>query len=437
MMTEEVLTPEEAEAEKLEYAAEVEEQHRVLEEERYEHLLTSEWDGDLGIMVSVIGECPFHKKRMHCGICGLAPTISYSAEEVKEANDWKPVDLKGVLSGLEAQPAPVRLCRTDGPCLLYDGKVHALNAEAESGKTWIALLACADEVRSGGHAFYFDYESDAVVICERLVSLGLEESEILAGFHYWRPDGPLTKGAVAAIEREAEESNPGVVVFDGVSEIATHHGWSINDNNEMTALINTYPRPFARRGAAALVLDHVGRDPDRRNGHAIGAQAKKAGVDVAYELVVAAPMSRGGTGRVNVFVRKDRPGHVRSLVTGARDLVANVHFVSTPLGDIETAEVVLYRMDVQVLAPGGGGNIIAQGLSIVRPLETMEAVSRFLELAERIAEPPSKNAIKDFIGGRASVVDNAIRSLIDEGFVDIRLGPNRSHLHVSIRPFRQ
>jgi hypothetical protein len=62
----------------------------------------------------------------------------------------------------------------------------------------------------------------------------------------------------------------------------------------------------------------VVKDTEGRRRHAIGAQHKLAGVDVAYALAVVEPFGRGREGLVKVKVAKDRPGYVRLRATDGR-----------------------------------------------------------------------------------------------------------------------
>jgi AAA domain-containing protein len=367
------------------------------------------------------GECP--ENPLGCRFClGARNGEGRERSAETEESSWQAVDLAEVLSGLSGTPAPVMFCRSDGPCLVYSGKVHALNAEAESAKTWISLALCAERVQMGESVFYFDFESDARVICERLVALGLETEDIVRAFHYWRPDEPMTDRERVAVFKLAKDVAPSVVVFDGVSEMAGLHGWSIMNNDDMVQLIKTYPRPFAKNGAAVLVLDHLGRDVTARRGHAIGAQHKKAGIDVAYGLTVKRRLGRGLEGRVAIFVWKDRPGHVRP-VAAAADLVGEVVITS-----LEGGNAVSVRVD----PPDG---TFAGALSVVRPVELMREISQTLERREKEGDPaPNKTLLRRLVDGDNNAIDRAISALEVEGCIRIEQHRN-SHIHYFVRPF--
>ena len=61
---------------------------------------------------------------------------------------WTPVDLAAVIDG-DGPPEPTMLARDDGHQLLYAGRVHAFNAESESGKSWLACAAAAERLTEG------------------------------------------------------------------------------------------------------------------------------------------------------------------------------------------------------------------------------------------------------------------------------------------------
>jgi hypothetical protein len=56
-------------------------------------------------------------------------------------SSWAPIDLAPILAGRAVVTQPTMLYRSDGACLLYDGKDHAIYGEPESCKGWLALRA--------------------------------------------------------------------------------------------------------------------------------------------------------------------------------------------------------------------------------------------------------------------------------------------------------
>ncbi|MGI9121193.1 MAG: AAA family ATPase [Acidimicrobiales bacterium] len=198
--------------------------------------------------------------------------------------------------------------------MLYPGKVHAINAESESGKTWMALDACAERMLQGEHVVFADFEDSAASVVGRLVSLGVPVDVVEVCFHYIRPDDPLTDDTREALLSLVMDCTASLVILDGVTEAMVLHGFSINDNDDAARFMALLPKPLTAGGAAVVLLDHVTKSKEDRGRFAIGAQHKLAGIDGAvYSATVVEPYGRGRTGTSKLEVAKDRPGHVRAV----------------------------------------------------------------------------------------------------------------------------
>lgn len=315
-----------------------------------------------------------------------------------ELSSWAPIDLAAILNGTQPKVEPTMLAREDGVNLIYPGKIHAFNAESEAGKSWLALAACKERIDLGEHVFFIDFEDDAASVTERLLLLGVGAESIVDRFHYWRPDEGLTgRDDFELMSRAGSEHRPTLVVLDGVTEAMAMHDWKIVNNDDAAKFIKCYPRRFAKTGAAVIMIDHLGRATENRNGHAIGAQHKKAGVHVVYELANVLPFGRGLDGITNICIRKDRPGAVRPHC-GGRVNVGEMHLISTDDGvTVEIREMAgpVDRADW-------------------RPTIYMERVSRFLK---GTPELPSERTIVAGIIGKDPVIKTALRQLIAEGYV--------------------
>jgi hypothetical protein len=106
---------------------------------------------------------------------------------------WRPIDLKPVIDGL-GEPEPDILTRDDGRRLFYAGKLHALFGESESGKSWLGVVACAEEMNAGRNALYIDLEDSAKGHVSRLQALGVASGTILKRFHYAELHPPIIRG---------------------------------------------------------------------------------------------------------------------------------------------------------------------------------------------------------------------------------------------------
>jgi len=248
-----------------------------------------------------------------------------------DPSSWQPVDLGPVLRGEQFEQPPTMWRRSDGVCLLYAGKVHAINAESESGKTWMALHVCAELMSDGEQVVFIDFEDSASTIVGRLVDLGVPKNVVEMCFHYIRPDEPLSDEARAGLVELVTTTTAGIAVVDGVTEAMVQNGWSINDNDDTAKFFARLVRPIQLAGAAVLLLDHVTKSKDGRGRHAIGAQHKLSGVDGAVYLAEGTrPYGRGLNGASSLTVMKDRPGHVRP---SCRDGKAVGTFRLTSLGE--------------------------------------------------------------------------------------------------------
>lgn len=334
---------------------------------------------------------------------------------------WRPVDLTAVLDG-HGPPAPSLLARQDGLCLLYLGKVHALNAESESGKSWLALDACAERLHAGEAALYIDFEDDPASLVARLQALGVEAGAIAERFIYLRPDDALSPVAHAQLDRILTEHRPSIAIIDGVTEAMAQNGWSINDNDDAAAFLLALPRRIARHGPAVVLIDHVSKDKESRGRYSIGAQHKLAGIDgAAYHLEVTEPFGRGRSGASRITCTKDRPGHIRGALPDGRT-VGEMRVTSTD-DDLVHITVAAYE--------GGTGT----GLQ-VRPTTLMEHISDAIGEMNETGVQPTANAITSTLKGNRRFLLAGLKTLVEEGYVTTESGPNRSRLHRLIKPYR-
>lgn len=242
--------------------------------------------------------------------------LSYESEkpdnDSDEESSWKPVELKDYFDGLFQAPVATILKRNDGAGLLYQGRVHSIYGESESGKSWIAQIATAELLESDHKVIYIDFESDALDIVNRLKSLGVSRANLLQYFTYIRPDGPRD-ASDPYWEAILAKDSATLVVIDGVTESLTMWGGETKDNDAITRWMRIFPRTVATNsGAAVVLIDHITKNAETRGRFAIGGQAKLATIDGAAFLVepieVLAP---GKIGSLTVRVTKDRPGFVR------------------------------------------------------------------------------------------------------------------------------
>lgn len=227
-----------------------------------------------------------------------------------ESSSWRPVDLAPYLQGKVDRPEPtVGLRRSDGLCLLYPGKEHAVIGEMESGKSWFACGSAAAELVNDHRVVYVHFEeTDPADTVERLQALGVPDKAILDQFAFVGPDEPVTSDALAALLTPP----PTLVILDGVNEAMSLHRLAIREEDGAAQFRRMLVKPCTAAGAATVALDHVVKDREKRGRDALGSVHKGNGLTGALILLEnAEPFGRDLRGRSHVFVTKDRPGHLR------------------------------------------------------------------------------------------------------------------------------
>lgn len=258
---------------------------------------------------------------------------------MSQPTSWAPVDLASLVAGGVPEEAPAALARSDGVLLLYPGRVHALYGEPESLKSWVALEACRQELESGRHVVYIDFEDSYRGLYGRLRALGADDAAIFSLFHYVAPVERISAAGWADLEA-ALEPGPTLVVIDGVTEAMTGEGLAIEKNADIALFYDRLPRPLARRGPAVLMLDHVVKAKDSRGRFAIGGQAKLAGLDgAAYAIEPKVAFGRGRTGISRLYVTKDRLGRIAAHTTGKDRLLGEVRATADLSGGVVTVTI--------------------------------------------------------------------------------------------------
>ena len=248
---------------------------------------------------------------------------------------WAPSNLAEVLAGVAAgRPlgaAPALMPRSDGPCLLYPGKIHELAAEPESGKGWIALGETARLLALGTRVLYIDLEDTAEVVVERLDALGVNHAQISAGLTHIKPSGEPSTAELGWLFTAPFQ----LVVVDGVSSAYGMLGLDEYAPDGVQRFFDQLLNPLADQGAAVLAVDHVVKDSKTRGRYAAGSQRKLGLTAVAYGITVLNRPDRRTPGRLALIVRKDRHGAVRAV--SARDpqgdyIAAHIHVEPTEGG---------------------------------------------------------------------------------------------------------
>jgi len=281
----------------------------------------------------------------------------------------------------------------------------------------------AERILAGEHVVYLDFEDDAKTIGARLQALGVTDDQILAGLSYIHPHDPVDAVATAQLERVLAEHHPTLVVIDGVTEVMSINGWSINDNDDIARFFLALPKRIARHGPAVVLVDHVVKDKESRGRYGIGGQHKLAGIDGAtYTLEVTRPWGLGLDGASRISVTKDRPGHVRGGSLEGR-------FV----GEFRGQSIDGGAMHCSLSARSHTGGAPAR----TRPTNLMEQVSKAVRELNEGGVEPTKNAVANEVPSKKANVLIAIDQLVEERFLQVVNGPNNARHLRSLRPYRQ
>lgn len=333
------------------------------------------------------------------------------------ATTWFPVDLTAVLAGEHLDPPPTMLLRSDGQPLLYDGAVHTISGESESGKTWLTLIAALQLIADEEQVVFLDFEDRADRVVGRLLALGATIDQIREHFSYVRPDRPLDADGKAQLAPYLADAR--LVIIDGVTEAMTMHGFDLNSNSDAATFYGLLPRWVADHGPGVVMIDHVVKDKEKQDRFAIGAQHKLAGIDgVSYIVKMLQPFSRGKRGLARVDIAKDRPGHVREFAHGKT--IAEFSLDATASDTILTAHL---------MTPGAESGRAAG--DTFEPTILMERISRFVQATPGL----SKKAIEDAQNGKTGTKRLALELLVTRGYILAKQAKGNRVEHIHIKPY--
>lgn len=253
-------------------------------------------------------------------------------------SSWSPVDLDPYLLDEITLPKPGVLFREDGVGLFYPGRVNCLYGQSESAKSWIALVACTQEMAEGARVMYLDFEDEPSATIARMRSLGVGDDDIRHQFTYLRPEDPLeamqrdrwgNKEGTSLGRKNSEALatalttiDPSLIIVDGMTVIYGLHGLDTNDASG-TDIITNWLKSLTRNGrSTVIVIDHTGKNAPRGS-TPLGSQHKVSMVQGTALQVhpIDRPMP-GRVGLVELIIGKDRPGQVRANSTEDHPQVA-------------------------------------------------------------------------------------------------------------------
>lgn len=364
----------------------------------------------------------------------IAPAQVAQAATEQAVDTWEPVDVTPFLDGSFVRPQPTLGWRSDGKCLLYQGKEHLIFGESESGKSWLALMIIRDCLLRREPCVIIDFEDDASTFVHRLLLLGVP-ADILrdrALFAYVSPDQavhPLGLARLIAMR-------PYVVMLDGKTEAYGLHRWKINDNDDAARWRRTLILPFTRAGAATIEIGHESKGSDISSRYGIGAQHQLAGLSgVAYKVVSETRFAPGTAGYSGIYLAKDRHGGVREYVgevDSGLPRVGTFCLDTTPGNGFQPGILFAPKTASSATESGETGSLV--GGDAPDPLATLKR-SLMDQLASHVQDGLSVGTLKTVIPGKADRKVAAIAELERDGFVVVESGGRGSKIAFMQRPW--
>lgn len=342
-----------------------------------------------------------------------------------DSSGWLPVNLAGYLDGTYEPPEAKLMHRNDGVALLYPGMTHSIHGESESGKSMLAQAEVVVQLKAGKLVCYLDYEADPGSVLERLRLMGATRDD-LSRLTYVQPEAdhehsPASRQAFQALLGQAFA----LAVLDGVNEALAQapakarSTGGLGGNDDITAWHDRLPRQIAKRtGAAVVLIDHVAKGPDSGR-FAIGGQAKMATISgAAYVVRPKSPLGRNLVGQVDLYVAKDRHGHVRSHAAGQYSS-DRMQLAATAVVDGTDG-----RIRVELVPP------VPQATKDERLQAAMARVSEWLT----VNPDSSTRVVRSGAPGNTDANERALGELVQQGYVD-RVKKGTGHFHTVIKPF--
>jgi hypothetical protein len=327
--------------------------------------------------------------------------------EEASPSTWKQIDTGPSLRGEIIENPPTMLHRSDGQNLLYPNKVHWASGEPEGLKSWLMQIACADAIMRNHVALYVDFEDGVTAVVERLRALGASDEAIEANLCYFRPEAPATASEVAYLLDTAANRGPKISVIDGVNAAMGADGLDSNTGRDFYKWWQVLGAPLRKlTDGPTAAIDHVVKNTENRHQYAAGTGQKQASVDVHFGLSVTTQFGRGLTGRANIILQKDRPGHLRKQggksTPGKGSPIGLLVMVSDP-------STGMIRFGIDPPDPDAGA-------ADFRPTHLMERVSMFCSRAPNGTQF-SRKAMMDGVTGNTNAKRAAIDVLADEGYL--------------------
>lgn len=215
------------------------------------------------------------------------------------------------ISALPEPEVPAFLNVTGRGCLLPPCTVTVMSGNRASGKTWAVATWAAQELRSGGHVVWIDFERQAHLLSSKLRVLNVPEHLTRNQVHYTGGKLPSTDRLTQCIRQYRAEGNGRVLLvvdaFRGLQGRVSP-GTSANDGDAVEAVYLQYLNPAAARdaGATVVVIDHITKTG---LGGTFGSERKESAADHVIRVTQQQKFSKESSGYSTLEITKDRYGN--------------------------------------------------------------------------------------------------------------------------------
>lgn len=381
---------------------------------------------------------------VQAGSTPVAPVQNGSTES-HEANktaspSWQFEDLAQLASGIELPPTPTVFQREDGQGLFYRGAVNDLHGEPGCGKSMIAQIATAQELKADRDVIYIDYEDSARNVVKRLLLLGVSGEQIIGHLHYVRPSAKPSSPTSLGGWRETLDyaDTATLAIIDGVTSCLAYAGLDSNSGDDIAAWYNTMPRLISACGPAVVLIDHVVKSKDNRGRYAGGSMQKLALIDgISYSVDMTKPVGKGVRGTIVIKSGKDRISEIEEHCAVSWSSNGS-HLREAARIEINSTDPKLMR--VTIARPNMmPSDETTRQRGLERPTGLMEKISRIIENAP---EEPNQTEIIELLkddgsSARKTTVLTAINRLLEGEWISNRSGRNNRNIYASVRPYRQ
>lgn len=364
-----------------------------------------------------------------------------SHEASKNASSsWQFEDLTQLASGIELPPTPTVFQREDGQGLFYRGAVNDLHGEPGCGKSMLAQIATAQELKQGHDVIYIDYEDSARNVVKRLLLLGVTGEQIVQHLHYVRPSAkPSSPTSLDGWKETLDYADTATLaIIDGVTSCLAYAGLDSNSGDDIAAWYNTMPRLISACGPAVVLIDHVVKSKDNRGRYAGGSMQKLALIDgISYSVDMTKPVGKGVRGTIVIKSGKDRISEIEEHCAVSWSSNGS-HLREAARIEINSTDPKLMR--VTIARPNMmPSDETTRQRGLERPTGLMEKISRIVENAP---EEPNQTEIIELLkddgsSARKTTVLTAINRLLEGGWISNRSGRNNRNIYASVRPYRQ